>query len=133
MLKKMVNGKEIICSDEEEVLIRKMWALNEKYPDFCGHLSFDGVSEPFHDIIECKKKLKQLVAQEIELALTILRDYIEMAEENGDEYLKKVTIGKRKEIKGLLNYKDETWNCVEHLDNYLKYVRKTCSSVRSSS
>lgn len=81
----MVDGKEILCSDEEERVIRMHWALNDKYPQYVGHLMFDGVNEPIHDIVECKKHHSRLLNQAYEQEMKSVNDLIEIAQEEGKD------------------------------------------------
>lgn len=101
MLKKMVDGKEIVCSDEEERLIRMKWALNTQHPEYSGHLAFDGVSEPYHVMDDCKKKFCDYLAQAIERYLKDVNEKIETCEENGDESTRLALLAQRKQAKDL--------------------------------
>lgn len=99
----MENGVEIICSPEEETVIRQHWALNDKYPEYCGHLMFDGVNPPEHNIEECKKDFLVFLANAATKCLSDIKSKIEIAEENGDGSARDSLISYRKVIKSLLN------------------------------
>lgn len=99
MLTKMVDGIELVCSEEEESVIREYWELNKNYPEYTGHLSFNGVSPPFYYIEECKKQHLNLVKKASELAIKELNDLIEKAQEDGENDLLKELYAKRKVIR----------------------------------
>lgn len=101
MLKKMVDGIEIICSDEEERLIRMKWALNDQYPEYVGHVAFDGISEPYHVIEDCKKRFYFHLSQAIDKYLKDVNSKIETCEENGDESARLSLLAQRKQAKDL--------------------------------
>jgi hypothetical protein len=122
MLTKMENGKELICSDEEEKLIRMMWSLNDKYPDYSGHLMFDGVSEPKHNIEACKFYHRQMVESIIAKKIATVNLNIETAEESGDDSAKKTLLQARKSLKGQLSYDDSGWSTIDDLQKHLEAI-----------
>ena len=84
MLTKLVNGKEVILTEEEEKNTRAYWAMNDKYPDYVGHCGFDGLNPPLHDMVQCKKLYISLINDAIEKKIVSLNNLIEMAREDGD-------------------------------------------------
>lgn len=123
MIKKMVDGFEVICSDDEERVIRKHWLLNETYPEYASHLAFDGISEPFFVMDECKKRQKDMVKGIIENKISSINLQIESAEEEGNEDIRKSLIGKRKSLKAGLVYDDSKWNEIQELKSHLESVK----------
>ena len=103
MLKKMVDGKEIICSEEEEALIRKKWFLNETYPDYRGHLMFGGICEPSYNMPGCIGLFLDRLRKAVQLAIDDINAQIESAQEEDEPSLVQELIKKRKQIKILLN------------------------------
>lgn len=99
MLTKMVDGKEITLSETEERQQRAYWDLNTKYPEYVGHCRWDGVSEPFHDMVECRKHHARLTNKAIEAARTDINKKIELAEESGDDATKKGLLMKRSALR----------------------------------
>jgi hypothetical protein len=123
MLTKMVDGKQITCSDSEEKLIRMMWSLNDKYPEYSGHLMFDGVSEPKHNIEACKFSHRQMVESIIAKKIATINLNIETAEESGDDSAKKTLLEARKSLKGQLNYDDSIWNTIDDCQKHLEMIK----------
>lgn len=99
MLTKLVDGKTIVLSDEEERQQRAFWALNDKYPEYTGHCGWDGVNEPFHDMVECRKHHAKLMGKACQDAIAELRTRIEIAMEDGDTALVNELMVKRKAIR----------------------------------
>lgn len=121
MLKKMIDGQEIICSAEEERLIRMKWDLNEKFPEYAGHLSFDGVSEPFHLMDDCKVKHITLVNAEIQKKTDSLNDKIESAQEDGLDTAS--LFAQRKALKAQRNPDLSKMTKIEHLKDHLEKMK----------
>lgn len=122
MLKKLIDGKEIVCSDQEEALIRKRWALNDRFPEYAGHLVFDGINEPSHNIPACRNHHQRLVKSIIENKLEILRKEIEAAQEDGLDT--SALFARRKHIKSFVD-SDLSWaNAIEDLKAHLEEVKK---------
>lgn len=99
MLTKMIDGKEIICSEDEEKLILEFWEINKNHPEYMGHLSFNGITPAFHDMVECKKHHQYLIQKASESAIKEINELIEKAQEDGEDDLLKELYAKRKEIK----------------------------------
>lgn len=123
MLKKMVDGVELICSDEEERLILKKWSLNEKYPEYRGHLMFDGISEPQHDLVQCSIHHKGMIEQVISESIEKINRQIEEAEDNGYDSLKSDLISKRKSIKSLIQFEEKSFKSVDEMKSHLESVK----------
>ena len=121
MLTKMVDGKEVVCSEEEERLIRMKWELNDRYPDYCGHIVFDGISEPKHDLVECKKKHAFLVNAEIQKKLDSLKLLIEQSEEDGASSLVEL-LSRRKLLKGHANPDLSSVSVIDQLKAHFEKV-----------
>lgn len=121
MLKKMVDGKELICSPEEERVIRMKWDLNTRYPEYVGHLMFDGVNEPKHDMAECKKHHINLVNAEIQKKIDRLNLDIENALENN--FVANDLYAKRKALKAQTNPALSKMETVAHLKDHLEKVK----------
>ena len=79
MLKKMVNGEEIILTEDEEKNTLAYWDLNNMYPEYVGACAFDGVNPPYHDmetarrihasrLVEQKKSAYLDICEKIEIA-----------------------------------------------------------------
>lgn len=117
MLKKMVDGIEVICSPEEEAVIRQYWDMNDKYPEYSGHLMFDGVNPPEHNMHECKKHLLNFMNIAVEKCVADINNKIQHAEESGDIDLKNKLISDRKIVKSLSNPDLSDCKTVEHLKN----------------
>lgn len=115
MLTKMVDGKTIVCSDEEERLLLMKWALNDKYPQYIGHLTFDGISEPNHDMTECKKRHASLLTQAYEKELKILNDQIEIAQEDGKDITP--LFAQRKTLRAMVSQDLSGINTIDELVN----------------
>jgi hypothetical protein len=82
--------------------ITKVWALNEKYPDFATCVRFDNVSEPSHDIEECKVLLREKLKKAFDLFSKEITDKIYEAEEVGDEKSRKEMLLKRKKSRDVV-------------------------------
>lgn len=121
MLTKMVNGKEEACSAEEERVIRMQWDLNDRYPEYCGHLMFDGVNEPKHDMVECKKKHTTLVNSEVQKKIASLNLEIENALENN--FVAADLYAKRKALKAQINPTLSEMATVADLKAHLEKVK----------
>lgn len=113
MLKKLIDGKEIICSEEEEKNIRASWALNDEYPEYVGHSAFDGVNPPHHLIEEVKKEHKLLINKALQLALKDVNLQIEEAQENGKDLTSLFLL--RKNLKEDASYNFQEINDVKNL------------------
>lgn len=123
MIKKIINGAEVICSDEEERLIRMQWALNDQYPEYSGHLAFDGVSEPYHVMEDCKAKHRQLISFLIGEKVNKINSQLEIAEENYDEELKKILVSKRKSFKSHAGIDLSSIIKIEDLKRHLDIIK----------
>jgi hypothetical protein len=115
MLKKMVDGIEQICSDAEEKLIKDFWALNEKYPEYVGHCAFDGVNSSYHDMVECRKHHKHLIAKAHDMAKEDLNKRIEIAQEEGNDLMYKSLLPQRKELRMHLSKEFDVCKTVDDL------------------
>lgn len=115
MLKKLSDGKEVLLSDTEERQQRGFWALNEKYPEYVGHCGWDGVNEPFHNIVECRKHHKSLVQKAHDLAKADLTKQIEMAQEDGLSSTEKLLFAQRKALRAHLDKDFSSCKTVDEL------------------
>lgn len=123
MLKKLVDGKEIICSEEEEKNIRASWALNDQYPEYVGHSAFDGINPPYHLMEGVKKEHKLLLNKALELALKDINIQIEEAQENGKDLSRLFEL--RKNLK-----KDASYN-FDHIDDVKNLKDSVPDSLKS--
>ena len=103
MLKKMVDGVEIILSDEEEAHVRAWWAFNEKYPEYHDCNRYDGASAPVIDMDRARELHVINVNRAINEKLDALRPEIEKAEDDGDDAAKANLVARRKMLKGYLD------------------------------
>lgn len=122
MLTKIVDGKELICSEEEERVIRMKWELNDKYPEYVGHLMFDGVTEPKHDMVECRKTHKKLHDAKVDEQIAEINRQIEIAQEEGFETSLYFNI--RKHLRKLKEMTFDHCETVEHLKQSIIDVLK---------
>lgn len=122
MLIKMIDGVEIVCSEEEEKLIRKYWKLNELYPEFSGHLQFDRMSDPKYDMDKCRKLHRSILEKEVNEKIIQINKEIENAEDEGRD--KSDFIKKRKFYKDLLNYDESILIKMEHIKEHAYKFRK---------
>lgn len=121
MLTKMVDGKSVVCSAEEEKLLRMKWDLNDRYPEYQGHLMFDGISEPKHDIEACKKTHISLVNGQIAKQIALVNDQIEESLENGLDVAS--LYAKRKSLKVQMNPTLSNMETVADLKAHLEKVK----------
>ena len=124
MLTKIVNGQEIICSEEEERLIRLKWALNDKYPEYVGHLMFDGVSEPKHDMVECRKTHKKWHDAAVDEKIAEINRQYEIAQEDGLDF---TTLMQQR--KALRKLKEKTFDDCQTVDDLRSSVPDELKSV----
>lgn len=121
MLKKLINGYEIYCTEDEEQLIRKKWELNKKFPEYSGHLVFDGISLPYHNLEECKKHHIKIINEILSIKIKTLNNKIEIAQENGENltnlYLQ------RKLLRNQLNPNIEKVSKIEELKDNLEKIK----------
>lgn len=115
MLKKMVDGKEIICSEKEEKNTRLFWDLNDKYPEYVGSCAFDGVNAPYHIIEEVKKTHQSLLNNSCLSAIKKINEKIERAQENEEDT--KELFKERKRINEFANMQIDHLNTVDELKN----------------
>lgn len=99
MLTKMIDGRSIELSPEEEVNVRDLWDLNTKYPEYAGHCAFDGVNPPYHDMEQCRLVHASYLKRCVALALDDVRQEIENLQETGQDFT--AAYAKRKAIKQL--------------------------------
>lgn len=123
MLTKMVDGKQITCSDQEEAWIRKKWDLNTRFPEYEGHVMFDWASEPNHDLKTAKFHHRKLIESHISNKIAEINSKIEAAEEIGDENERKSLLQVRKSLKDQLGYDDGSWTKIEDLKSHLEGVK----------
>lgn len=119
----MVDGKQVVCSDQEEKGIRMHWDLNDKYPEYRGHLMFDGVSEPKHDLVASKFYHRQLIESIVQKKIAAVNLKIEAAEESGDDGAKKSLLQARKSLKSQTGYDDSGWTTIDDLKKHLEAIQ----------
>jgi hypothetical protein len=115
MLKKLVNGEEVVLTEQEERQQRAYWDLNTKYPEYRGHCGWDGVNEPFHDMIECKKHHCRLLDEASQQAISEINAQIETAQENGEPFMHLLQL--RKQFKELAKMDLSQYEDIESLKN----------------
>lgn len=120
----MVDGIEVICSEHEEAQIRNKWALNDAYPEYSGHLMWDGVNEPLHHIRDCQQKHKVLVEKIINEKLIGTAIQIEEAQEEGDLIKERVLIARRKYLKSFLNLDFSEYQDIRSLKYHLEEMKE---------
>ena len=81
----MVDGKEIILTETEEAQIRAYWAANEKYPEYQGHIGWDGVNDHIYDMEPAKATHLRYHSEAQRLPLLDISHQIEIAQENGKD------------------------------------------------
>lgn len=85
MLTKMVNGKEIVLSDEEEKVTRMYWKMNTDNPEYIEACCFDGVKEPWYDL-DALRTCKQKMIDRMKISLMEeLTDTINELEDEGKD------------------------------------------------
>jgi len=124
MLKKMVNGKEVVCSSEEEALIRQRWKMNDTYPEYSGHLAFDGVSPPYHLIEDCKGSHQKFINQIIAEKVKVVNEQLEIAIEDNNIANQQKLISRRKMLKSYLVIDFTNLHSINDLKNHLEMVKK---------
>lgn len=127
MLTRIENGKEIVIGDEEEKAVLMFWSLNESYPQYVGHLMFDGVSEPKHDMVECKKRHTLLLKDACDHEMKSITEQIEIAQENGKDIID--LLAQRKSIRSMVSMDLSEINTIDQLvisvpDTLKKYWTK---------
>jgi hypothetical protein len=123
MLKKMVDGVEIILSDEEEAHVRAWWAFNEKYPEYHDCNRYDGASAPVIDIPRARELHVWNVNKVINEKLEVLRPQIEQAEDDGDDDTRAKLIARRKMLKGYLDRDVSHFDNVEGMYEHLNSIK----------
>lgn len=126
MLKKMVDGKEIILSETEERQQRAYWALNDSYPEYVGHCGWDGVSEPVHDMVECRKHHTSLMNKAVQNSIVDINKKIEIAEEQGNAALRESLLIQRKVIRSHMNKDFNSCKTVQELRSSVPDELKPC-------
>lgn len=96
MIKKIIDGVEIICSPEEEALFIQKWAMNDANPHFAGNLMFDGVNAPSYNMDGCKKTLQSFLNQASDKYIKDLTNQIQMADEDENSVEKASLLAQRK-------------------------------------
>lgn len=115
MLTKIIDGKELVLTEKEERQQRAFWALNDKHPEYVGHCGWDGVNEPFHDMVECRKLHAKLINKAYESAKEDLSKKIEIAQEEGNDVMEKSLIEQRKNLRSCLDIEFSSCNTVDEL------------------
>lgn len=115
MLTKLIDGKEVILSEKEERQQRAFWALNDKYPEYTGHCGWDGVNEPFHDMVECRKHHKNLLSKAYDTSKADLDKKIEIAQEEGNDAMHKSLLAQRKALRVHLDMNFDGCQTVDQL------------------
>ena len=123
MLKKMVDGVEIILSDEEEAHVRAWWAFNEKYPEYHDCNRYDGANAPVIDMDRARELHVINVKNVIDEKLKELRADIEDAEDDGDDNRKDALISRRKSLKNLLQMDVSKFESVDQMYEHLNAIK----------
>ena len=123
MLKKMVDGVEIILSDEEEAHVRAWWAFNEKYPEYHDCNRYDGASAPVIDLSRARELHVENVNKVINEKLDSLSPVLEKAEEDGDSEAHLALVRHRKMLKGHLDRDTSHFDNVEGMYEHLNSIR----------
>ena len=124
MLTKMVDGKTVVLTPNEERQQRAFWDLNTKYPEYSGHCGWDGVSEPFHDMVECRKHHARLTEKAIEAAKQDLNKKIEIAQEEGNAAMHQSLLAQRKALRQHEGKDFNGYVSIEHLRSSVPEVLK---------
>lgn len=114
MIKKMVDGVEIICDPEEERQILAYWELNTKYPEYHDAVQYDGASMPVINMDRAKELHRLHLKSYIEESVKGLNKQIEEAQENGDDAKVKSLFAERKKIKEMIN---QDLSKIENMDD----------------
>lgn len=109
----MVDGKEVECTPAEEQLFRNFWALNDEYPEYTGHLMFDGATEPKHDMEQCAKHHKTNHDTTVDAKINELNKLIEIQQEEGRDFSD--LLQQRKEMRALKDMDFNHCKTVEEL------------------
>ena len=97
--KEIEPGVHIATDDHP---IKKVWALNDNYPDFVTCVKFDNISDPHHDIEECKILFKEKIKKAFDLFSREITEKINEAEEDGNEIFRKELLLKRKKCREIV-------------------------------
>jgi len=119
----MVDGVEIILSDEEEAHVRAWWAFNEKYPEYHDCNRYDGASAPVIDMDRARELHVINVKNVIDEKLKELRADIEDAEDDGDDNRKDALISRRKSLKNLLQMDVSKFESVDQMYEHLNAIK----------
>lgn len=103
MLKKMVDGIEIICSEQEEAAFRAYWDLNDQYPQYYDAFQFDGVSMPVTNMQRAKELHMLHVKKWVDEKIKSLSEEIQKAQENNDTKLIANLYFQRKSARAILD------------------------------
>lgn len=123
MLKKFVDGIEVILSDQEEAWERKRWALAEEYPDYHGAIHYDGASEPYI-LLEEAKRLHSLLVRTVSLEKRLeIQEAFEKAQEDQDSDGIRTALEARRALKELTGYDLSGSNCVDDLRAHMKALK----------
>lgn len=95
----MVNGLEVILTEQEETNTRAYWDLNLENPEFEDACSFDGINPPSYDMEIIKAILTKKFDLEKEKALLQIAENIESAQEDEEDV--SLLFAERKMIKSL--------------------------------
>jgi uncharacterized protein YktA (UPF0223 family) len=101
MIKKMIDGKEIICDAEEERQIQAFWDFNIKYREYRDAQSYDGASMPTINMDRAKQLHLVHIKRYIEKRVKEINEEIERAQES--EIDTKALFAQRKQVKDLIN------------------------------
>lgn len=123
MLKKMVDGVEIILSEEEESHVRAWWAFNEKYPEYHDCNQYDGANPPFINMDRARELHVINVNQVVNEKLEALRSEIEKSEEEGDDLEYKSLIARRKILKASIQSDANRFDSVERMYEHLNQIK----------
>lgn len=103
MLRKMVNGAEVVCSENEESQIIEYWNFNDKYPLYQDCNRYDGSSMPVIDMQRAKEIHLSHLERYRDWKVKEINEKIEMARENADSILEKELLSQRKCIRNFSN------------------------------
>ena len=119
----MVDGKNIICSDQEETQIRKFWSFNESYPEYIDCNRYDGASDPIIDMTRAKELHLENLQKVIHQKTTVINQQIETADEENDGKSKAALLKQRKDLKAINSVDMTKFNTVADLKAHLEQVK----------
>ena len=117
MLTKLVDGKEVVCTQEEEAAILAYWEFNTKYPKYYDACQFDGFNMPVIFIDKAKEMHQQQITWAVDQELIKITEAIQIAAEDGDDTT--ALLAKRKLVR---SYKNMDLTNISTMDDLVEAI-----------